>query len=115
MISDWLMFMVRIYARPRREHYDESFILTANRAGGECLQACHVAKRRQLAQEKETAMNHNTSVSGVTAASALLDELSEQDYAAVSGACSTNTFTLSDRYGNRGWFCTITIECIRWC
>ncbi|WP_116116068.1 plantaricin C family lantibiotic [Austwickia chelonae] len=38
----------------------------------------------------------------------LLDEITEQDYAAVSGACSTNTFTLSNRYGNDGWFCTVT-------
>ncbi len=50
-----------------------------------------------------------------TAVADLLDELTEQDYAAVSGACSTNTFTLSDRYGNDGWFCTITVECMKWC
>ena len=45
----------------------------------------------------------------------LLDEITDQDYAAVSGACSTNTFTLSDRYGNDGYMCTLTVECVKWC
>lgn len=60
-------------------------------------------------------MLKNKIIDNVVGGSQLLEELAEQDYATVSGACSTNTFTLSDRYGNQGWFCTITRECISWC
>lgn len=42
----------------------------------------------------------------------LLDEIAEQDFDSVAyGACSTNTFSLSDRLGNKGGYCTLTIEC----
>ncbi|MGL4175410.1 MAG: plantaricin C family lantibiotic [Dermatophilaceae bacterium] len=31
------------------------------------------------------------------------------------GACSTNTFSLSDHYGNTGGWCTVSKECMGWC
>ncbi|MCT2594776.1 plantaricin C family lantibiotic [Streptomyces sp. N2-109] len=47
---------------------------------------------------------------------ALLEEISEQDFDGVAyGACSTNTFSLSDAAGNDGWWCTLTKECQRTC
>lgn len=46
---------------------------------------------------------------------ALLEEVDEQDFSGVAGACSTNTFTLSTKLGNNGWFCTITKECTKYC
>lgn len=45
----------------------------------------------------------------------LLQELSEQDFEGVAGACSTNTFTLSDYLGNKGGWCTLTVECQKNC
>lgn len=33
----------------------------------------------------------------------------------VFGACSTNTFSLSDYWGNKGGWCTATHECMAWC
>jgi hypothetical protein len=42
----------------------------------------------------------------------LLDEIAEQDFDGVAyGACTTNTFSLSNRLGNDGHFCTVTKEC----
>jgi hypothetical protein len=43
---------------------------------------------------------------------ALLEEIQEQDFVGVAyGACSTNTFSLSDALGNNGGWCTLTKEC----
>lgn len=45
-----------------------------------------------------------------------LEELAEQDFEGEAfGACTTNTFSLSDNLGNGGWFCTITVECQNFC
>lgn len=33
----------------------------------------------------------------------------------VFGACTTNTFSLSDYWGNKGNWCTLTHECMNWC
>lgn len=45
-----------------------------------------------------------------------LEEIGENEFGAeVAGWCSTNTFSLSDYYGNQGWFCTITRECMTFC
>lgn len=33
----------------------------------------------------------------------------------VFGACTTNTFSLSDYWGNQGSWCTISHECMSWC
>lgn len=33
----------------------------------------------------------------------------------VFGACTTNTFSLSDYWGNKGNWCTATHECMGWC
>lgn len=45
-----------------------------------------------------------------------LEEVSEQSFDDdVFGACTTNTFSLSDHYGNNGLFCTLTEECMNWC
>ncbi|MGE7216802.1 plantaricin C family lantibiotic [Priestia koreensis] len=33
----------------------------------------------------------------------------------VFGACTTNTFSLSDYWGNKGGWCTATHECMSWC
>jgi hypothetical protein len=42
----------------------------------------------------------------------LLDEIAEQEFEGIAyGACSTNTFTLSNRLGNHGGWCTLTKEC----
>ncbi|MEU9857301.1 plantaricin C family lantibiotic [Streptomyces sp. NPDC047974] len=42
----------------------------------------------------------------------LIEEISEQDFDGVAyGACSTNTFSLSDFLGNQGGWCTLTKEC----
>ncbi|KUL26660.1 plantaricin C family lantibiotic [Streptomyces regalis] len=43
---------------------------------------------------------------------ALIDEIAEQDFDGVAyGACTTNTFSLSDSLGNNGGWCTFTKEC----
>lgn len=43
---------------------------------------------------------------------ALLEEIAEQDFDGVAyGACTTNTFSLSDALGNDGHWCTLTVEC----
>ncbi|MFJ8539157.1 plantaricin C family lantibiotic [Streptomyces sp. NPDC093591] len=43
---------------------------------------------------------------------ALIDEIAEQDFDGVAyGACTTNTFSLSDALGNQGGWCTFTKEC----
>lgn len=45
-----------------------------------------------------------------------MEEVREQDFDDdVFGACSTNTFSLSDYFGNRGAWCTVTHECMKWC
>ena len=45
-----------------------------------------------------------------------MEEVQEQDFDDdVFGACSTNTFSLSDYWGNRGAWCTVTNECMSWC
>ncbi len=45
-----------------------------------------------------------------------LDEVSAQEFdEEVYGACSTNTFSLSDYWGNNGNWCTISHECMAWC
>lgn len=43
----------------------------------------------------------------------LLEEIQEQEFDAVGArlACSTNTFSLSDYLGNKGGWCTLTVEC----
>lgn len=42
----------------------------------------------------------------------LLEEIQEQDFDGVAyGACTTNTFSLSDWLGNKGGWCTLTKEC----
>lgn len=45
-----------------------------------------------------------------------MDEIAVQEFdEEVFGACSTNTFSLSDYWGNKGGWCTITHECMSWC
>lgn len=45
-----------------------------------------------------------------------IEEISDQSFDAQAfGACTTNTFSLSDHYSNTGGWCTITIECIGAC
>ncbi|RAX22584.1 lichenicidin alpha family lanthipeptide [Actinomyces sp. Z3] len=45
-----------------------------------------------------------------------IEEVGEQSFDTdVFGACSTNTFSLSDYWGNRGYWCTLTHECMSWC
>ena len=45
-----------------------------------------------------------------------MDEIAVQEFdEEVFGACSTNTFSLSDYWGNKGNWCTITRECMSWC
>lgn len=45
-----------------------------------------------------------------------LEEISEQNFDDdVFGACTTNTFSLSNYLGNKGGWCTISHECMRWC
>ncbi|WP_130510116.1 plantaricin C family lantibiotic [Krasilnikovia cinnamomea] len=47
---------------------------------------------------------------------ALLEEIDEQDFEGVAyGACTTNTFSLSNVLGNNGGWCTLTRECQRSC
>ncbi|MFC4493361.1 plantaricin C family lantibiotic [Streptomyces ovatisporus] len=42
----------------------------------------------------------------------LVEEIAEQDFDGVAyGACTTNTFSLSDALGNTGGWCTLTVEC----
>lgn len=42
----------------------------------------------------------------------LIEEIGEQDFDSVAyGACTTNTFSLSDSLGNSGGWCTLTKEC----
>ncbi|MGW5875098.1 plantaricin C family lantibiotic [Nocardiopsis terrae] len=42
----------------------------------------------------------------------LSQEINEQDFDDTAyGACSTNTFSLSDSLGNNGGWCTLTKEC----
>jgi hypothetical protein len=42
----------------------------------------------------------------------LIEEIEEQDFDGVAyGACSTNTFSLSNVLGNNGGWCTLTKEC----
>ncbi len=42
----------------------------------------------------------------------LVEEIAEQDFDGVAyGACTTNTFSLSDALGNHGGWCTLTKEC----
>jgi hypothetical protein len=45
-----------------------------------------------------------------------MQEVAEQEFDTdVFGACTTNTFSLSDHWGNKGGWCTITKECMNWC
>lgn len=44
----------------------------------------------------------------------ILEEISEIEET-IQGACSTNTFTLSDKLGNNGGWCTLTKECMPCC
>ncbi|NLU71376.1 plantaricin C family lantibiotic [Streptomyces sp. HNM0575] len=42
----------------------------------------------------------------------LVEEIAEQDFEGVAyGACTTNTFSLSDALTNTGGWCTLTVEC----
>ncbi|WP_309238006.1 plantaricin C family lantibiotic [Streptomyces albidus (ex Kaewkla and Franco 2022)] len=42
----------------------------------------------------------------------LVEEIAEQDFDGVAyGACTTNTFSLSDALTNTGGWCTLTVEC----
>ncbi|WP_338328333.1 plantaricin C family lantibiotic [Staphylococcus equorum] len=44
------------------------------------------------------------------------EEVSDQEFDDdVFGACSTNTFSLSDYWGNNGGWCTASHECMSWC
>ncbi len=46
----------------------------------------------------------------------LVEEIAEQDFDGVAyGACTTNTFSLSNKVGNNGGWCTITKECTNAC
>ncbi len=59
--------------------------------------------------DKKVSIANNESVSW-------LEEIDEMSFDGdVHGACSTNTFSLSNYYGNKGWFCTLTRECMNWC
>ncbi|WP_236067570.1 plantaricin C family lantibiotic [Streptomyces brasiliscabiei] len=43
---------------------------------------------------------------------ALLEEIQEQEFDGIAyGACTTNTFSLSNVLGNNGGVCTLTKEC----
>ncbi|MBC6308472.1 plantaricin C family lantibiotic [Listeria sp. FSL L7-1582] len=42
----------------------------------------------------------------------VLDQEFDDD---IFGACTTNTFSLSDYWGNNGGWCTATHECMSWC
>lgn len=45
-----------------------------------------------------------------------IDEIETQEFDEdVFGACSTNTFSLSDYWGNKGSWCTLSHECMSWC
>ncbi|WP_439846675.1 plantaricin C family lantibiotic [Bacillus subtilis] len=45
-----------------------------------------------------------------------LEEVVDQEFDDdVFGACTTNTFSLSDYWGNKGSWCTISHECTAWC
>ena len=45
-----------------------------------------------------------------------MQEVAEQEFDTdVFGACTTNTFSLSDYWGNRGYWCTLSHECMDWC
>lgn len=47
-----------------------------------------------------------------------IEEIDEQSFGDAAGgmfACSTNTFSLSDHLGNKGSWCTLTVECMAWC
>lgn len=45
-----------------------------------------------------------------------LEEIDEQSFDGQAfGACTTNTFSLSDYWGNNGGWCTATVECMDWC
>lgn len=45
-----------------------------------------------------------------------LEEISDQRFDDdVFGACSTNSFSLSNYLGNDGRMCTLTHECMNWC
>lgn len=45
-----------------------------------------------------------------------LEEVGDQEFDDdVFGACTTNTFSLSDYWGNDGAWCTLTHECMSWC
>ncbi|WP_353065832.1 plantaricin C family lantibiotic [Arcanobacterium hippocoleae] len=45
-----------------------------------------------------------------------LEDISEQTLDTDAfGACTTNTFSLSDYWGNNGNWCTLTHECMSWC
>lgn len=45
-----------------------------------------------------------------------IEEIDEQAFdREVFGACTTNTFSLSDAYGNTGGWCTLSQECMSWC
>ena len=45
-----------------------------------------------------------------------LEEIQDQDFDGDAfGACTTNTFSLSDYYGNQGGWCTLTVECMAVC
>ncbi len=45
-----------------------------------------------------------------------MQEITDQSFDTdVFGACTTNTFSLSDYWGNKGSWCTLTRECMNWC
>jgi hypothetical protein len=45
-----------------------------------------------------------------------LEEIQDQNFDGDAfGACTTNTFSLSDRYGNDGGWCTLSVECMDVC
>lgn len=45
-----------------------------------------------------------------------LEEINDQDFDSDAfGACTTNTFSLSDHFGNNGGWCTLSVECMSWC
>lgn len=45
-----------------------------------------------------------------------IEEIDEQSFDGQAfGARTTNSFSLSDAYGNNGAWCTLSRECMKWC
>lgn len=57
-------------------------------------------------------MNKNDDFQKVTWLEEVTDQQFDDD---ILGACTTNTFSMSDYWGNKGNWCTATHECMNWC